>query len=178
MFVACKEVKKENLTFSISGMVCEKGCVGTIEKKLAETKGILKASVDFTKKTGTVEYDANLINKEEIYKTVSSIGNGSTYVASDLVAGKKCKEGCTKECCKKPCTTDKQCEKSCADKKSDEGCEKSCADKKESSCETDATKPCCDEKSCEDKDGKSCTDKKKCDEDCTKPCCAEVKKAA
>src|SRR5687768_15789070 len=86
MMVGCKESAKEPVTdaeetsnntealagkvetasFSIEGMSCSVGCAKTIEKKLSGLDGVQKASVDFDKKTATVEYDASKQSPEKL----------------------------------------------------------------------------------------------------------------
>ncbi len=76
--------KMETASFSIDGMSCAIGCAKTIEKKLAEMDGVEKASVDFDKKTATVEFDANKQTPETLAKTVEEAADGKTYKVSNV----------------------------------------------------------------------------------------------
>ncbi len=94
VFVSCK---KENTTaevkptetkaiaqaatasFEIEGMSCAMGCAKVIEKKIAGLDGVQKATVDFDKKTATIEYDAAIQSPEKIVETVEAVADGKTY---------------------------------------------------------------------------------------------------
>ena len=76
--------KMQTASFSIEGMTCSMGCAKTIEKKLSKMAGVEKASVDFDKKTATVEFDANKQTPETLAKTVESAADGKTYKVSDV----------------------------------------------------------------------------------------------
>lgn len=76
--------KMETASFSIEGMSCAIGCAKTIEKKLAGMDGVEKASVDFDKKTATVEFDANKQTPEKLVQTVEAAADGKTYKVSDV----------------------------------------------------------------------------------------------
>lgn len=76
--------KMETASFNIDGMTCSMGCAKTIEKKLAKMDGVEKATVDFDKKTATVEFDANKQTPETLAKTVESAADGKTYKVHDV----------------------------------------------------------------------------------------------
>lgn len=78
--------KLETASFSIEGMSCAIGCAKTIEKKLTEMDGVEKASVDFEKKTATVEFDANKQTPEKLVQTVEAAADGKTYKVSNVKA--------------------------------------------------------------------------------------------
>lgn len=78
--------KMETASFSIDGMSCSIGCAKTLEKKLSALEGVEKASVDFDKKSATVEFDANKQTPETLAKTVESAADGKTYKVSNLHA--------------------------------------------------------------------------------------------
>ncbi len=63
--------KKIELT--IEGMHCP-GCAATIEKALVKTAGIHRASVNFTTRKSTIEYDPKKVTVERIKKCVEDIG--------------------------------------------------------------------------------------------------------
>ncbi len=152
--VSCKsEVKKEEVKFKISGMVCEIGCAKTIATKLYQQEGVLKANVVFKDSLATVEFDANKTNKTKIMNIVKGLAGGQ-YKTCDIATCKNmascsAKKQC-KEDCKKPC---------CANK--DNVCHEPVK-----KCEPNCTKPCCANKA---------TKKEGCKANCTKPCCTDKK---
>ena len=79
-------VKPETASFSIEGMSCSVGCAKTIEKELADMEGVQKATVDFDKKTATVEFDATKQTPETLVKVVESAADGKTYKVSNVQA--------------------------------------------------------------------------------------------
>lgn len=74
-----KIAKAETTSFTIEGMTCAMGCAKVIEGKLAGLEGVQKATVDFDKKTATIEYDATLQTPEQLTKTVEAVADGKTY---------------------------------------------------------------------------------------------------
>ncbi|WP_310555758.1 heavy-metal-associated domain-containing protein [Flavobacterium sp.] len=76
--------KAETTTFNIDGMTCAMGCAKVIENKLVDLEGVQKATVDFDKKTATIEYDSNIQNPEKIIATVEAVANGKTYKVSGV----------------------------------------------------------------------------------------------
>ncbi|WP_445453008.1 heavy-metal-associated domain-containing protein [Flavobacterium sp. 25HG05S-40] len=78
--------KPETANFKIDGMTCAMGCAKTIETKLSKMEGVQKATVDFEKKEATVDFDAAVLTKEQIAKTVENTGDGETYKASEIKA--------------------------------------------------------------------------------------------
>lgn len=81
---AIAAVKPETATFNIEGMTCAIGCAKTIEKELAGMEGVQKATVDFDKKTATVEFDATKQTPEKLVETVEATADGKTYKVSNL----------------------------------------------------------------------------------------------
>ncbi|RZJ35734.1 MAG: heavy-metal-associated domain-containing protein [Flavobacterium sp.] len=79
-----KTEKLETASFSIEGMTCAVGCAKTIEKKLSEMDGVQKATVDFDKKTATVEFDAAKQSPEKLVDAVESTADGKTYKVSNM----------------------------------------------------------------------------------------------
>jgi len=71
-------------TFTIEGMTCAIGCAKTIQEKLAAIDGVQSASVDFDKKFATVSFDASKQTPELLQKAVEEIGDGKTYVVSNM----------------------------------------------------------------------------------------------
>jgi len=80
--------KLETASFSIDGMTCSMGCAKTIEKELSETVGVQKATVDFDKKTATVEFDNSKQTPESLVKIVEATADGKTYKVSNVHASK------------------------------------------------------------------------------------------
>jgi mercuric ion binding protein len=80
--------KLETASFTIDGMTCAIGCAKTIEKELSDTEGVQKASVDFDKKTATVEFDASQQTPENLVKIVEATADGKTYKVSNVSASK------------------------------------------------------------------------------------------
>jgi mercuric ion binding protein len=76
--------KMETASFKIEGMTCAMGCAKTIESKLAGLDGVTKASVDFEKKTATVEYDTAKQSPEKLVETVEAVADGKTYKVSNV----------------------------------------------------------------------------------------------
>ena len=77
-------VKPETATFNIEGMTCAIGCAKTIQEKLAAMDGVQKATVDFDKKTATVEFDATKQTPEKLLEAVETTGDGKTYKVSNM----------------------------------------------------------------------------------------------
>jgi mercuric ion binding protein len=76
----------EKASFTIEGMTCAIGCAKTIEKELAETNGVAKATVDFEKKEATVSFDKSTQSIESLAKIVEASADGETYKVSKMVA--------------------------------------------------------------------------------------------
>ncbi len=119
ILIGCqKEVKKENIALTISGMTCEIGCAKTIQSKLSKKKGVLNAKVIFNDSIVNIEFNANSTSKKDLISFVDGIAGGDLYKASESSiethacfntckekCEKKsekleCKEGCTMACCK------------------------------------------------------------------------------
>jgi copper chaperone CopZ len=77
-------VKPETATFNIEGMTCAIGCAKTIQEKLEATDGVQKATVDFDKKTATVEFDATKLTPAKLLEAVETTGDGKTYKVSNM----------------------------------------------------------------------------------------------
>ncbi|HLM84242.1 MAG TPA: heavy metal translocating P-type ATPase [Candidatus Bathyarchaeia archaeon] len=66
-------MNQKKLTLKISGMTCA-SCAVSNEKELLKTKGILRANVNFATKKAYVEYDADILKKEDVKKIIISNG--------------------------------------------------------------------------------------------------------
>ena len=104
MFVGCKDTAKapdelaenasvkteavagktETASFNIEGMSCAMSCAKTIESKLAAVDGVTKATVDFEKKSATVEYDSAKLSPDKIAEAVEAVAGGDTYKVSNM----------------------------------------------------------------------------------------------
>jgi periplasmic mercuric ion binding protein len=76
-------IANASVQLAIEGMVCSKGCAGTIEKELASQSGIEACIVNFDEATAEVRFDSTQVSKETIRSLVAEIGEG-TYSASIL----------------------------------------------------------------------------------------------
>jgi Cu+-exporting ATPase len=65
--------KTEKAKIHITGMSCT-NCAATVEKSLAETKGISKANVNFASEEASVEYDPAEVNLSTITGTINELG--------------------------------------------------------------------------------------------------------
>ena len=74
----------ETTSFNIEGMSCAVGCAKTIQNKLVGLDGIQKATVDFDKKTATIQYDAAIQTPEKLVEFVEAIADGKTYKVSNV----------------------------------------------------------------------------------------------
>lgn len=78
----------QKATFQIEGMSCAIGCAKTIEEDISKMDGVQKSSVDFDKKTATIEFDADKIKAEDLVKKAEAAADGVTYKVSNLVVTK------------------------------------------------------------------------------------------
>ena len=76
--------KVETASFAIEGMSCEIMCASKIQKELAATEGVQNATVDFEKKSATVEYDSGVISPEKLVEKVEAVNGGDSYKVSNL----------------------------------------------------------------------------------------------
>ncbi|MDR6968931.1 copper chaperone CopZ [Flavobacterium arsenatis] len=76
--------KIETASFSIEGMSCEVMCASKIQKELTKTEGVQNATIDFEKKTATVEYDSGKTTPEKLVETVEAVNGGDSYKVSNV----------------------------------------------------------------------------------------------
>jgi Cu+-exporting ATPase len=95
--VVSKADGNEKVSVVVEGMACAMGCANAIENTLNKTEGIVSASVNFEEGTADVEFDPEVISKEDILKTIESVNGGDHYKASFAVAGSDA--GAKKSCC-------------------------------------------------------------------------------
>jgi copper chaperone CopZ len=63
----------QTVLLTIHGMSCDH-CARSIERKLAATPGVTKASVDLEATRATVEYDADLVKPAVLANAVRDLG--------------------------------------------------------------------------------------------------------
>ncbi len=76
--------KTETASFTIEGMSCAVGCANTLQKKLAATEGVKKATVDFEAKLATVDYDSAVTSPEKLAQVVEKAAGGDTYKVANM----------------------------------------------------------------------------------------------
>lgn len=83
--VAVQDIKKVEV--EIEGMTCEIGCAKLIESKLSKANGVQFVSVSFEEKKGEIEFDASIIDEEQIREVIEAAGGGDLYtvVSSKLI---------------------------------------------------------------------------------------------
>ena len=68
-----KENNIQKTTIAISGMHCA-SCANTIEKSLAKTKGVVKASVNFASEKASIEFNKSIINEDSLKNAIKKTG--------------------------------------------------------------------------------------------------------
>ena len=63
----------QTLHLAVRGMTCG-NCARTVERALASTPGVTKASVDLQGASATVEYDVDLVKPEALAEAVRDLG--------------------------------------------------------------------------------------------------------
>ena len=63
----------QTLTIPVHGMTCG-GCARTVEKKLSNTPGVAKATVNLESASATVEYDASAVQPDTLANAVRQLG--------------------------------------------------------------------------------------------------------
>ena len=63
----------KTLHLSVQGMTCD-NCTRTVERTLASTPGVTKATVDLASASATVEYDTDLVKPETIAEGIRDLG--------------------------------------------------------------------------------------------------------
>jgi copper chaperone CopZ len=69
-------VHNKSCTIAIEGMMCEKGCKTTIQNKLQEMDGVIKAEVDFETHQAYITYDANKVSAQDFLNKINAIADG------------------------------------------------------------------------------------------------------
>ncbi len=65
--------EKQNISLNIGGMTCA-SCAQTVERALKKTKGITKASVNLATEKADIEFDAGIIDLEQIGLVIENTG--------------------------------------------------------------------------------------------------------
>jgi copper chaperone CopZ len=63
----------QTLKMSVGGMTCG-NCSRSVERKLAATPGVTKATVDLVNASAIVEYDADVVKPETLASAVRQLG--------------------------------------------------------------------------------------------------------
>ena len=86
-----KETEKpQKANIHVTGMTCTT-CAATVEKVLAETKGVEQATVNFASEKASIEFDPGKVNLAEINDTISRLGYGTATRKSIFpVSGMTC----------------------------------------------------------------------------------------
>jgi copper chaperone CopZ len=63
----------ETLNLAVRGMTCA-NCTRTLERTLASTPGVTKATVDLASSSATIEYDSSLVKPEVLVDAVCDLG--------------------------------------------------------------------------------------------------------
>ncbi|PWT96799.1 MAG: hypothetical protein C5B51_32660 [Terriglobia bacterium] len=63
----------QTLNMTVRGMTCG-NCARTVERKLASTPGVTKATVDLDNARATVEYDSDLVKPDVLNNAVRQLG--------------------------------------------------------------------------------------------------------
>jgi copper chaperone CopZ len=63
----------QTLNLTVQGMTCG-NCARSVERKLASTPGVTKATVDLQGAKATVEYDADMVKPDVLTNAVRQLG--------------------------------------------------------------------------------------------------------
>lgn len=84
-----KPVANQQMKIEVMGMVCEKGCGGSIRKELNETNGVTKTSFDFEDErevnVATIDFDDSKISEEEIILALTTMNEHQFTVGTHTV---------------------------------------------------------------------------------------------
>jgi len=90
LFSSCEQKKPaeiaqiQQIDIEIGGMTCEIGCAKLIESKLAKVEGVKEITVAFSDSIGSVTFDKNLIDQNQIVKTLEGIAGGDLYSVKSI----------------------------------------------------------------------------------------------
>ena len=84
-----KPVANQEMTIEVTGMVCEKGCGGSIRKEMIATNGVTKCSFDFEDErevnVATISFDDSKITEEEIILALTTMNEHQFTVGEHSV---------------------------------------------------------------------------------------------
>jgi Cu+-exporting ATPase len=63
----------ESVKLTVRGMTCG-NCARSVERKLAATPGVAKATVDLVNSNATVDYDASVVTLATLADTIRNLG--------------------------------------------------------------------------------------------------------
>ena len=88
-----KPVANQQMTIEVMGMVCEKGCGGSIRKEMKATNGVTKTSFDFEDErevnVATIDFDDSIISEEEIILALTTMNEHQFTVGAHSVKALK-----------------------------------------------------------------------------------------
>jgi len=88
--MSTKTKKSQKVRIHVTGMTCTT-CAATVEKALAETKGVEQASVNFASEKASIDYDPEKVDFSEIKEAISGSGYGiATQKSIFPVSGMTC----------------------------------------------------------------------------------------
>ncbi len=85
-------------SMSIEGMVCAAGCAATIERKLNETEGVAKATVDFETGMATIAYNTEYTDEATLSALIEEMNDGQYKVAAHKEMTEEEIAACKKKC--------------------------------------------------------------------------------
>ncbi len=72
--------RPETMKLKVYGIEC-RGCIEDYEKVIGETEGIVNVSFDFNECIITVQYDASIIDRKQVYVTVRKLVRKAEVIA-------------------------------------------------------------------------------------------------
>ena len=85
-----KPVANQEMTIEVMGMVCEKGCGGSIRKEMKATNGVTGCSFDFEDErevnVATIAYDDSKISEDEIILALTTMNEHQFTVGKHTVS--------------------------------------------------------------------------------------------
>ncbi|MCY7362541.1 MAG: cation transporter [Ignavibacteria bacterium] len=86
----------KKITIKLNTIQCDM-CIEKIAEAIKSVEGVVKTKVNLNKKTATITFNADLTNKSEIEKTITSAGYDANNKTADSESYKK-----LSSCCKRP----------------------------------------------------------------------------
>jgi copper chaperone CopZ len=88
-----KPIANQQMTIEVMGMVCEKGCGGSIRKEMKATNGVTKCSFDFEDErevnVATIDFDDAKVSEEEIILALTTMNEHQFTVGTHTVKSLK-----------------------------------------------------------------------------------------